>query len=646
MSLVLRSFLLITLLIANSSFASNAQTNLRASYQKWTNSYQSLSFEEQQALLNELTTYPLYPYAAVQFLQSNIKVVSPELVRNFITQYNDFPLTSSLIQAYLAELTNRQDWNTIVNFPQDGSPAANCRNLYAQLQQNSNNESIYNEIESLWMTGKELPSACDSLINAWSQTGKQTGNMILLRIELALESNNIKLARYLANTLDSSYQTTKSHLLALFDNPQKLSEFSKNITASKFTKKIVLASFARLAKADMNLAEAILPKLIEQQALTEEEQIVLQKSLADRFFNDSATQQQIEWRDNFIAKTHDMPLVEKRIRVAIDNNDFKDIAYWLTQLDPKDQLKDDWQYWQARVLLNNNQREQANTILQTLSNNRGFYGMISAQTLNQPYILVNLSQDLSAAERSKLNTQYDTQAFIKRINELRFLGMISESNREWRYALRNLPNNDYLQLARYAYQKGWGDLSIQATISGKLWDNWTERLPIMYQNLYNNALKDKVIPLSYALAISRQESALDTTIQSPVGASGLMQLMPATAKDTAKKMGYVTYNSPAQLFDPEINIQLGTYYLNSVYLQNNNNRILSSSAYNAGPNRVKKWLNKSGGKLDAVSFIDSIPFTETRNYVKNVLTYDYIYKTILKQENVGILTTIEFNQQY
>ena len=225
--------------------------------------------------------------------------------------------------------------------------------------------------------------------------------------------------------------------------------------------------------------------------------------------------------------------------------------------------------------------------------------------------------------------------------------MLAESKQEWRYVLKNqAAENEYLDLAKYAYQKGWGELSIQATISGKLWDNWTERLPIMYKNLYNDALKDKAIPLSYALAITRQESAFDTMIQSPVGASGLMQLMPATAKETAKKVSNITYYSPSQLFEPTTNIQLGTYFLNSVYLQNDNNRILSSAAYNAGPARVKKWLNNSNGKLDAIAFIESIPFNETRNYVKSVLVYDYIYQYILGNQHPHILTTNEFNRQY
>lgn len=642
MNLVIRWCLISSTLLANSLFVEASQHELRQNYQRWQNTYQSLNYDEQQALLKQLNNYSLYPYAAVQFFQKNIKTVPPQLVSSFVKKYDDFPLTSSLTQAYLNELSNRKDWNAIISFPKDNSISSNCRYQYAKLQKN-NDKSVLDSVESLWLTGKELPSACDPLLDAWSKSGKRTSNLILSRIELAFESNNLKLARHLTNLLDDNNQT--NYLLAVLDNPRKLDEFSKNIKTSTFTKKIVLASYPRLVKADKNLAAALLPQLIKKQNLTDEEQNRLQSSLANSYFSDSVTTEQSKWRDNYLTKSHDTALVEKRIRMAIDANNYKDIAHWIKQLKPEDQLKEEWQYWQARVLLKNKKTNEAKNILKTLSNNRGFYGMISAQALNQPYIINNLSKKLPTTEVNSLKAKYDQKPFAIRIKELRFLGMLAESKQEWRYILK-AKENEYLDLAQYAYHKGWGDLSIQATIYGKLWDNWTERLPIMYKKLYNEALKDKAIPLSYALAITRQESAFDAAIQSPVGASGLMQLMPATAKETAKKVTNISYNSPNQLFEPMTNVQLGTHFLNSVYLQNDNNRILSSAAYNAGPSRVKKWLNNSNGKLDAVEFIESIPFNETRNYVKSVLVYDYIYQHILGEQTPHILTKKEFNKQY
>ena len=190
-----------------------------------------------------------------------------------------------------------------------------------------------------------------------------------------------------------------------------------------------------------------MPQLIKQQNLNENEQSLLQKSLASRYFNDSATYEQIKWRDNYIAKSHDSSLVEKRIRLAIDENNYKDIAYWLEQLSPEDQLKEDWQYWKARVLLKNNRKKEANSILQTLTAKRGFYGMISAQTLNRHYSLNNQSKKITHTEISALKSKFDDKPFVKRINELRSLGMLPESSREWRYMLNNqVDSNEYLKL--------------------------------------------------------------------------------------------------------------------------------------------------------------------------------------------------------
>ena len=184
MNLVIRWCLISSTLLANSLFVEASQHELRQNYQRWQNTYQSLNYDEQQALLKQLNNYSLYPYAAVQFFQKNIKTVPPQLVSSFVKKYDDFPLTSSLTQAYLNELSNRKDWNAIVSFPKDNSISSNCRYQYAKLQKN-NDKSVLDSVESLWLTGKELPSACDPLLDAWSKSGKRTSNLIFSRIELA-----------------------------------------------------------------------------------------------------------------------------------------------------------------------------------------------------------------------------------------------------------------------------------------------------------------------------------------------------------------------------------------------------------------------------------------------------------------------------
>ncbi|HBS79382.1 MAG TPA: lytic murein transglycosylase, partial [Pseudomonas sp.] len=124
-------------------------------------------------------------------------------------------------------------------------------------------------------------------------------------------------------------------------------------------------------------------------------------------------------------------------------------------------------------------------------------------------------------------------------------------------------------------------------------------------------------------AITRQESAFMADARSHVGASGLMQLMPATAKETARRFG-IPLASPQQVLNPNVNIQLGAAYLSQIYGQFNGNRVLASAAYNAGPGRVRQWL-KNAQHLPFDVWVENIPFDETRQYVQNVLTYSVIY---------------------
>ncbi len=186
---------------------------------------------------------------------------------------------------------------------------------------------------------------------------------------------------------------------------------------------------------------------------------------------------------------------------------------------------------------------------------------------------------------------------------------------------------------------------MQATISAKMWDSLKERFPLAWRNLYQQYTGDKAIDPSYAMAISRQESAWNPKARSPVGASGLMQVMPATAAHTVKMYNIPGYVNSSQLLDPQTNIQIGTQYLEYVYQQFGQNRIFSSAAYNAGPGRVRSWRNNSGGKLDAVAFIETIPFSETRGYVKNVLAYDAYYRYFMGKPD-KILSDSEWNQRY
>lgn len=645
---VFYSFLLLICCAVNA--ANDPLTTQRHLFKTWEDSYATLSIDEQKKQLVKLADYSLYPYAQYQYFLANLSTVTAKEIELYVKYNQDTPLADDLMKRYIELLTKQKDWATITTLSIDGSLESRCRYQYALYQQGKTQQAL-NPIKDIWLSGKDLASACDPVFDVWSASGDKTANTILLRIGLTLENGNTKLAKYLTEQLPDNYKTLKRNLLALYDNPTKLADFSKNISPTAFSRKVVMSSFSRLVSKDADSAKMLIPTLVKQQKLNQEQEIKLQRAIAVNYFKSSATKTQIQWRDQFIAQQKDVVLIERRIRLSLKENALDDVAYWLNLLPKTEQAKDEWRYWRAMILMKDGHQEEGISLLKQITESRGFYAMYSAQKLEIPYqynfdyFVTN--HDSAAAESAYLTHKYAQETTIKRVMELRYWQKLSEASREWRhYLYHNIKDRDYAQLARYANYQGWGEQSVQATIAGKLWDNWLERFPVVHKALFEKSLEDKSISISYAMAIARQESALESTVQSPAGARGLMQLMPATAKDSAKKLHMQNYHSSDQLYDPKINIELGTYYLNYVYQLYDNNRILASAAYNAGPNRVKIWLQESSNQLDPIAFIESIPFTETRNYVKNVLVYEYIYRLIQQGETKDILTQHELARMY
>ena len=171
-------------------------------------------------------------------------------------------------------------------------------------------------------------------------------------------------------------------------------------------------------------------------------------------------------------------------------------------------------------------------------------------------------------------------------------------------------------------------------IQSKSWDSLSERFPVAHKDIFTRHARQLDIPISWSLAVARQESAFMPDARSSAGARGLMQLMPSTARIIARTEG-IKYSSRSKLLDVDFNIRLGSHYLSWMLVRYNNNRILASAAYNAGPGNVDKWLDKDLA-LDA--WIETIPFKETRNYVKNVLAYSAIYNYLLDQESPFIFS--------
>ena len=420
------------------------------------------------------------------------------------------------------------------------------------------------------------------------------------------------------------------------ENPKQLAEIIKNSNPSTLDKSVLIDAFPRYLKTLSEQIENPNFELYQQWGdtwqLSEDEIKQWKTAFLNRFFDNENVDFQ-KWRDEQIQQLKTDNLTERRLRMAIWQK--TDLSPWLNSLSAEGKAKQEWRYWEAKQDISKNIEK-----LTALSKERGFYPMLAAAQLKQAYKV-----DFPVAPSFTVAEQLPFEQVFAMIRELRELGRNGLAKQRWRILLDNADCTTQLKLAEYAENQQWFELAVDASIVAKAWDYLSLRLPNAYSEYFNAALQNLNISKTFAMAIARQESAWNPMAQSSANARGLMQLLPSTAKLTAEN-NQLPYQGEQDLFKPLNNILLGTAHLNELNGKYPNNRILIAAAYNAGANRVEKWLSRANGKLALDEFVASIPFYETRGYVQNVVTYDFYYQILQNKENPQIFSQEELNRLY
>ena len=439
---------------------------------------------------------------------------------------------------------------------------------------------------------------------------------------LSFDSNQQYMLSLLANKMKKNRVETKT-LQAVYKNPNTLLNLKINSSLSAKGQDIVVVGIKKLSKVNLNLAIDLYTQYMSKSALSESNSHKLNEYLVKRILlkNDSHF---IEHVDNMLPILRNDAFTEMRLRWAIKDNDMAALSQTLTYLSPGAKNKPRWQYWLANV-----NQLPTEEILEALSKQRNFYGFIAAQDLNQP---INLAAIDHQQQDDLIPALLDNPTY-KRVTEFMSLGRVHSARNEWRFLLNNADKQSQVQFAIIAKNNQWHDLGVQSTIYGKQWNHISVRFPFAHDAEFVDASQTYGVNVDEIMAIARRESAFHAYARSPVGARGLMQLMPKTAKQTARK-NKLNYKKTYNLYDPELNIQLGSAYYAELLKKFDNNRVLATAAYNAGPHRVERWLRNTKNNIDVMAFIESIPFKETREYVQAVFSYRLIYEAQRgKEEN-------------
>jgi soluble lytic murein transglycosylase len=563
-----------------------------------------------------LRDYPLWPYLRLAELRRELTPEHRPEIEAFITDYAGTAPGETLRRLWLNALHARGDHAGYVrNYADNDSETRECR-WRRSLLALGREEAAVSGLDALYLTGASLPADCDPVLEHWHAAGGLVPNLVWRRVGAALARGNVGVAAYQRRYLPERHRRWLDQQLLLHREPRRLKEAELPEDPERRVA-VLVAAIERLARDDPRLAAAdwsvlqareLVPLPARDRAVT-----AIGVGLAR-----AGERSGLVYLRRLRALPENLELQRARLRAALRLRAWPEIIDWVRALPPQERERGEWQYWLARALGKRGDLVGAVHALDTAAAERDLWGFRAAELLGREPALRVQPTPADPAEINRLLAS-DT---ARRIRELQALGRRTDVTREWRELTRNADSAALRAAALLGERLGLVTESIFTLARSDYWDDIPLRFPLLYDRLIASGAEDYGLPLEWVYAVIRQESAFDPDVASHAGAVGLMQLMPGTARDMARELG-----RPApgrlDLIDPSLNIALGTRYLAAMRERFGGNQVLATAAYNAGPGAVSRWLPDETTPADL--WMVAIPYGETRDYVRRVLTYRVIY---------------------
>lgn len=573
---------------------------------------------------DRLHGYALTPYLDFFELNRRLRRLPSSDVDKFLQSHSGTHLGDKLRQRWLHQLAQRSRWSEFLSYYDDSldnSTRLQCQALLARHK--TGDSSALNQVTALWNVEHSQPKECDAIFKSWINAGKRSQALNWQRFNKALDAGNRTLARYLAKSLQGQQLALANLHLEIYSHPHRIRQRHRFQQQTPDMQKIILRGITRYARHDPLTALSQWRRYDAQQLFNDEQRLATQQQLAMQLVR-RGHQNAADKLVGHIPQITSDKVTQYLLRDALKQQDWPKIYRYLQHLPVQEQQSERWLYWQARaseeLQLADPNLPTANQIYTQLAMQRSFYSFLAADKLGRNYQL----SDHPVTPANAVTQAITNHPTTRRARELKAVNDQLNANREWLYMTSRFNSEEeHIAAAKLAHQWGWHHKTITSMASAKSWDDLRLRFPLAYnKQVFAAAQQHQVSPL-LLFSIARQESAFAENAASPAGAMGLMQLMPNTARYTAKKAG-IKYRK-SDLFKADKNIQLGSVYITELLNRYQGNRILATAAYNAGPHRVDTWLKKSGKSLPYDIWIETIPYRETRKYVQNVLAYSVIY---------------------
>lgn len=583
--------------------------------------------------------YILAPYAAYWLMLLNLEEADNQTVIDFIYTHHEYPFADRVRGEYLKKLAKNQDWvnfsDEITNYQQNDVAVA----CYAAEAGAINGDNSLEDAKSIWMTAKEQPGNCATTFDRMQSAGILKEEDVWVRFRLALAENRMTLAKAILKR-SKTFETNQLKLIdKAYTNPSQVLAKKAISFKTRLGRELNLFALNKLAKSDSQQALSAFNKV--KSLFPEEDKSYFYGRLAlqaaQRHEPEALQWFQLAEKENVNNETSlNKDQLAWYVRAALRDKNWPEVLNAVAKMSPEQMQEGAWRYWKARAYKAQNKTLDANILFAKLATERHYYGWLAQDELvDMMSTPLNLHK-VSDLEVEDINT---TEAF-QRVEALQRLDFKWEAKSEWALATKDFDDKQLLAAAAFAMRKNWYDLAIITADKTTEIHDFDLRYPMPYRNLMKPAASERGVDEAWVYGITRQESRFMHYARSGVGAAGLMQLMPATAKWAASRAGIGDY-SHSMIHDLDTNIALGTYYMAYTKDLFSGQETMATAAYNAGPSRAKKWM--ATVPLEGAIYAETIPFSETRSYVQKVMANAHLYaprlglKAISLKQRLGVI---------
>ncbi len=569
-----------------------------------------------------LKGHSLESYVLYWQLSPRLDRAAVEEVRAFLAAHRDSPLSERLRNEWLKSLGKREEWelfNAELPLLVGDDVEVTCYALQSRLRVNPS--EALPEARPLWFVARGMPDSCGPLFEALVAAGMLSGDDLWTRVRLLLEAGQVSLARRITQGLPAGERPDAGVLESVASNPAGYLERQQ---APKFrnraAREAVLFAVHRLALTSPQQAARHWTGLEER--FSQEERAYAWGMLgflgARRHDSDA-----LAWYAR-AGDLSDLQLAWK-VRAALRELNWQEVLAAIGAMTGKEAAEPAWRYWKARSLKALGRVEEAVELYKPLAAEFNFYGQLALDELGGR-IMVPATLYKPGAEDLRAMSQHPG---LRRALELYRLGLRPEANREWQWAIRGFDDKQLLAASEVALRHEIYDRAIGTADRTVALHDFSLRYLAPYRDVLNAHTSQLALDEAWVYGLIRQESRFIADVKSRAGASGMMQLMPGTAKWVANKLGLKDWRW-SQITEVNTNVSLGTYYLKHVLDTLDGYPVLASAAYNAGPGRARAWRPEAA--IEGAVYAETIPFNETRDYVKRVMSNASYYAHNFSQQ--------------